>query len=99
MSVRDPSEEIIAQAAAMCGGIHKVLDVTGVFIQISFEQPLFRKRFLMVRSHRFYFVSHNDLACILQGDDLRSGKSRIRPYKWTFEFHPIGESRTFAWAG
>nr|CCA18468.1 conserved hypothetical protein [Albugo laibachii Nc14] len=43
----NPPEANISQAAAMCTSIHKALKETGVFIQISFAQPHFRKRFLM----------------------------------------------------
>lgn len=47
--VWSPSEAVIQQAAAMCNGIASVLTPTGTFVQISFAQPHFRKRFLIVR--------------------------------------------------
>ncbi|CAI5724834.1 hypothetical protein KXD40_003456 [Peronospora effusa] len=45
--VWSPSETVIEQAAAMCSGITSVLVPRGTFLQISFAQPHFRKRFLL----------------------------------------------------
>lgn len=45
--VWSPSEAVIEQAAAMCSGITTALVPAGLFIQISFAQPHFRKRFLL----------------------------------------------------
>lgn len=45
--VWSPSEAVIEQAAAMCSGITSVLVPKGTFLQISFAQPHFRKRFLL----------------------------------------------------
>ncbi|KAG1691333.1 hypothetical protein DVH05_026997 [Phytophthora capsici] len=45
--VWSPSEAVIEQAAAMCSGITSVLVPQGTFVQISFAQPHFRKRFLL----------------------------------------------------
>ncbi|KDO35701.1 hypothetical protein SPRG_18855 [Saprolegnia parasitica CBS 223.65] len=42
-----PAEHLLAQAHDMCTGVQKVLTPTGLFIQISFGQPHFRKRFLL----------------------------------------------------
>jgi hypothetical protein len=46
-SVWSPSVAVIEQAAAMCHGITSVLVPQGTFLQISFAQPHFRKRFLL----------------------------------------------------
>ncbi|RLN96802.1 hypothetical protein BBJ28_00021715 [Nothophytophthora sp. Chile5] len=45
--VWSPSDAVIEQAAAMCNGIASVLQSGGAFLQISFAQPHFRKRFLL----------------------------------------------------
>ncbi|GMF41403.1 unnamed protein product [Phytophthora fragariaefolia] len=45
--VWSPSETVIEQAAAMCSGITSALVPQGTFLQISFAQPHFRKRFLL----------------------------------------------------
>uniref|UniRef100_M4BX87 Methyltransferase type 11 domain-containing protein n=1 Tax=Hyaloperonospora arabidopsidis (strain Emoy2) TaxID=559515 RepID=M4BX87_HYAAE len=45
--VWSPSEAVIKQAAAMCSGITSVLASKGTFLQISFAQPHFRRRFLL----------------------------------------------------
>uniref|UniRef100_H3GHU4 Methyltransferase domain-containing protein n=1 Tax=Phytophthora ramorum TaxID=164328 RepID=H3GHU4_PHYRM len=45
--VWSPTETVIEQAAAMCSGITSVLVPQGTFLQISFAQPHFRKRFLL----------------------------------------------------
>ncbi|CEG38239.1 s-adenosyl-l-methionine-dependent methyltransferase [Plasmopara halstedii] len=45
--VWSPSETVIKEAAAMCSGIASVLVPEGIFLQISFAQPHFRKRFLL----------------------------------------------------
>ncbi|CAI5743238.1 unnamed protein product [Hyaloperonospora brassicae] len=45
--VWSPSEVVIKQAAAMCSGITCVLAPQGTFLQISFAQPHFRRRFLL----------------------------------------------------
>ncbi|OQS05843.1 hypothetical protein THRCLA_02069 [Thraustotheca clavata] len=42
-----PAEHLLASAHEMCSGIKKVLTPTGLFLQISFGQPHFRKRFLL----------------------------------------------------
>ena len=45
--VWSPSKVVIKQAAAMCSGITSVLTPQGTFLQISFAQPHFRRRFLL----------------------------------------------------
>ncbi|TDH65354.1 hypothetical protein CCR75_003867 [Bremia lactucae] len=45
--VWSPSEAAIEQAAATCNGIMSVLVPQGSFLQISFAQPHFRRRFLL----------------------------------------------------
>ncbi|ETV65834.1 hypothetical protein H257_17561 [Aphanomyces astaci] len=42
-----PADHVLANADAMCSGVHSILTQSGTFIQISFGQPHFRKRFLL----------------------------------------------------
>ncbi|KAH9193302.1 hypothetical protein AeNC1_004728 [Aphanomyces euteiches] len=42
-----PAQHLLASAHEMCSGITSVLVPTGLFVQISFGQPHFRKRFLL----------------------------------------------------
>ncbi|KAF0700439.1 Aste57867_9023 [Aphanomyces stellatus] len=42
-----PAEHLLASGHEMCAGIQSILVTTGLFIQISFGQPHFRKRFLL----------------------------------------------------
>lgn len=63
--VWSPSDAVIEQAAQMCSGIKSVLIPEGVFIQISFGQPHFRKRFLMVRSPLERYAIHYHALTVL----------------------------------
>eukprot|EP00744_Colponema_vietnamica_P023463 GILI01033952.1.p1 GENE.GILI01033952.1~~GILI01033952.1.p1 ORF type:complete len:254 (-),score=63.02 GILI01033952.1:57-818(-) len=47
--VWDPREEVWRDTHRMCAGISRVLKSEGKFIGISFDQPHFRKRFLLGR--------------------------------------------------
>ncbi|CAM9142046.1 unnamed protein product [Chrysoparadoxa australica] len=44
--VWSPGMENITQADAMCTGVSKVLKDDGIFLQVSFAQPHFRKKYL-----------------------------------------------------
>ncbi|KAI9915034.1 hypothetical protein PsorP6_007531 [Peronosclerospora sorghi] len=55
--VWSPTEAVIEQAHAMCSGITSLLTPQGTFLQISFAQPHFRKRFLLGRGEQASFSS------------------------------------------
>ena len=46
-SAWDPSEETKRDAAAMCASVARVLSDRGLFLQVSFAQPHFRRRYLL----------------------------------------------------
>jgi ubiquinone/menaquinone biosynthesis C-methylase UbiE len=47
--VWDPNPEVLAAADRMCGHISRVLKPNGLFLQISFAQPHFRRKYLLGR--------------------------------------------------
>lgn len=45
--VWDPNPEVLAAADRMCGHVSRVLKPNGLFFQISFAQPHFRRKYLL----------------------------------------------------
>eukprot|EP00742_Colponemidia_sp_Colp-10_P004699 GILJ01005011.1.p1 GENE.GILJ01005011.1~~GILJ01005011.1.p1 ORF type:complete len:252 (-),score=34.58 GILJ01005011.1:250-1005(-) len=57
--VWDPQPHVWTDTFEMCSGISRVLKPTGRFLQISFDQPHFRRRFLDKPDFGWTFAVHN----------------------------------------
>ena len=77
-SVWDPNPKTRADAAAMCRAVSRVLRNGGLFIQISFAQPHFRKRYLT-----------NFIEADGNGDNEKG--SETPPYGWDVSHRTVGE--------
>lgn len=54
--VWDPNPEVLEAADRMCGHMSRVLKPHGVFLQISFAQPHFRRRYLLVNMNGCIYI-------------------------------------------
>ena len=74
--VWNPEKSVIRKARAMCRQISRVLKPGGYHLQLSFQQPHFRKKYL--------------LGWHEAPDDLISFDDKSGEFEWSFRFETIG---------
>ena len=99
--VWNPSSMTIDKARAMCSHVSRILKPQGKFLQISFAQPHFRKKYLLG-----WHVGSNPSCLNPNGDDILKEANRqsiptaldenmSSEFQWSFHVEKIAEKGCF----
>jgi SAM-dependent methyltransferase len=93
--VWNPRQTVIDQARSMCQHISRILKPNGKFLQISFAQPHFRKKYLLGQHASNSNDDENDHQQANATTTTTTREDASDEFQWTFQVEKIAEKGCF----